>query len=145
MPHKRCETLQGVEGTESQAGGQKGGTAATAKASPGAGERMKTHLNREKAGEVVGPVVPSSHHNSLLDPVLPNGPDIVANSELHWQGYKTVISQKDKGGQVSLFPGMHSQQCLCAHSTERTLACSGLLLVPTPFSMKIMSEMTVGI
>lgn len=132
-----------MEGTESQTGGQKEGTAATAKASPGSGERIKTHLDREKAGEVVGPVVPSSHHNPLLDPVLLNGLGIVANSELHWQGHKTVISQKDRG--VSLFPGMHSQQCLCAHSTERTLAHTALLPVPTPFSMKIMSEMTVGI
>lgn len=57
----------------------------TAKVSPGSGEKIKTHMNWEKAGEIVSPVIPSSQYNPLLYPILLNGLDVIANPELHYQ------------------------------------------------------------
>lgn len=60
----------------------------TAKVSSGSGEKIKTHLNWEEAGEVVSPVIPSSQHDPLLYPILWNGLGTVAHPQLHWQGYR---------------------------------------------------------
>ena len=44
-------------------------------------EKINTHVNWEKAGEIVSPVIPSSQYNPLLYPILLNGLDIIANSK----------------------------------------------------------------
>lgn len=81
--NRKCRRLSGVGQMRERKAGHKETSqenqSHTVTANLGSAEMIKTHLNWEKAGEIVSPVIPSSHHDPLLYPILLNGLSIIAN------------------------------------------------------------------
>lgn len=81
--HRRLSDVWPGKGGEARAERSQVNQSYTTTVNVGYVEKIKTHMNWEKAGEIVSPVIPSSQYNPLLYPILLNGLDIIANPKFH--------------------------------------------------------------